>query len=86
MEAQLNMREDNAKLATTPQPGMFTLPARSTVKKSLWAEDEVNRALVDNLIDEQLLGNDYTVTATRQQVASIAMKLIKEMTGKEADE
>ncbi|MCI6208423.1 MAG: hypothetical protein MR649_03845 [Prevotella sp.] len=86
MEARLNMREDNAKLATTPQPGMFTLPARSTVKKSLWAEDEVNRALVDNLIDEQLLGNGYTVTATRQQVASIAMKLIKEMTGKEADE
>ncbi|MCI7786786.1 MAG: hypothetical protein MR489_04225 [Prevotella sp.] len=56
------------------------------MKKSLWTEDEVNRALVDNLIDEQLLGNDYTVTATRQQVASIAMKLIKEMTGKEADE
>ena len=77
MEAQLNMREDNAKLATTPQPGMFTLPARSTVKKSHWAEDEVNRALVDNLIDAQLLGNDYTVTATRQQVASIAMKLIR---------
>lgn len=86
MEAQLNVREDEAKLATTPQPGMFTLPARSTVKKSQWAEDEVNRALVDNLVDEQLLGNDYTVQATRQQVASIAMRLIKEMTEKEADE
>ena len=65
---------------------MFTLPARSTVKKSQWAEDEVNRALVDNLVDEQLLGNDYTAQATRQQVASIAMRLIKEMTEKEADE
>ena len=86
MEAQLNMREDNAKLATTPQPDMFTLPARSTAKKSVWAEDEINRALVDNLVDEQLLGNDYTVTATRQQVASIALKLIKEMTEKDADE
>ena len=86
MEAQLNMREDNAKLATTPQPDMFTLPVRSTVKKSVWAEDEVNRALCDNLIDEQLLGNDYTVTATRQQVASIALRLIKEMTEKNADE
>ena len=75
MEAQLNMREDAAKLATTPQPDMFTLPVRSTVKKSVWAEDEVNRALCDNLIDEQLLGNDYTVTATRQQVASIFQKL-----------
>ena len=80
------MREDNAKLATTPQPDMFTLPVRSTVKKSVWAEDEVNRALCDNLIDEQLLGNDYTVTATRQQVASIALRLIKEMTEKNADE
>lgn len=86
MEAQLNMREDDAKLSTTPQPDMFTLPARSTAKKSVWAEDEVNRALVDNLVDEQLLGNDYTVTATRQQVASIALKLIKEMTEKDADE
>ncbi len=35
MEAQLNMREDNAKLATTPQPDMFTLPARSTAKMSV---------------------------------------------------
>ena len=86
MEAQLNMREDNAKLATTPQPDMFTLPARSTAKMSVWAEDEVNRALCDNLIDEPLLGTDYTLAATRQQVASIALKLIKEMTEKDADE
>ena len=86
MEANLNMCEDDAKLATTPQPDMFTLPARSTAKKSVWAEDEVNRALCDNLIDEQLLGTDYTLTATRQQVASIALKLIKEMTEKDADE
>ncbi len=86
MEANLNMCEDDAKLATTPQPDMFTLPARSTAKKSVWAEDEVNRALCDNLIDEPLLGTDYTLTATRQQVASIALKLIKEMTEKDADE
>ena len=86
MEANLNMCEDDAKLATTPQPDMFTLPVRSTAKKSVWAEDEVNRALCDNLIDEQLLGADYTLTATRQQVASIALKLIKEMTEKDADE
>ena len=74
------MREDEAKLSTTAQPDMFTLPARSTVKKSKWAEDAVTRALTDNLIDEQLLGDDYTLTATRQQVASIAKRLIKEMT------
>lgn len=86
MEANLNMCEDDAKLSTTPQPDMFTLPVRSTAKKSVWAEDEVNRALCDNLIDEQLLGADYTLTATRQQVASIALKLIKEMTEKDADE
>lgn len=86
MEAALDMREDEAKLSTTAQPDMFTLPARSTVKKSKWAEDEVTRALCDNLVDEQLLGNDYTLTATRQQVASIATRLIKEMTGKDANE
>ena len=55
MEAALDMREDEAKLSTTAQPDMFTLPARSTVKKSKWAEDEVTRALCDNLVDEQLL-------------------------------
>ena len=49
-------------------------------------EDAVTRALTDNLIDEQLLGDDYTLTATRQQVASIAKRLIKEMTGKDANE
>lgn len=86
MEAALDMREDEAKLQTVAMPDMFTLPARSTAKKSKWAEDEVTRALVDNLVDESLLGNDYTLTATRQQVASIAMKLIKEMTGKDANE
>lgn len=86
MEAALDMREDEAKLSTTAHPDMFTLPARSTVKKSKWAEDEVTRALTDNLIDEQLLGDDYTLTATRQQVASIAKRLIKEMTGKDANE
>lgn len=86
MEAALDIREDEAKLQTTAMPDMFTLPARSTVKKSKWAEDEVTRALSDNLIDEPLLGNDYTLTATRQQVASIAKKLIKEMTDKEADD
>lgn len=86
MEAALDMREDEAKLSTTAQPDMFTLPARSTVKKSKWAEDAVTRALTDNLIDEQLLGDDYTLTATRQQVASIAKRLIKEMTGKDANE
>lgn len=86
MEAALDMREDEAKLSTTAQPDMFTLPARSTVKKSKWAEDEVTRALCDNLVDEQLLGDDYTLTATRQQVASIAKRLIKEMTGKDANE
>ncbi len=85
MEAALDMREDEAKLSTTAQPDMFTLPARSAVKKSKWAEDEVTRALCDNLVDEQLLGNDYTLTATRQQVASIATRLIKEMTGKDAN-
>lgn len=82
MEALLEMRESDAKIHTTPQPDMFTLPARSTAKMSTWAQDEVNRALCDNLIDEQLLGNDYTTVATRLQVVSIAVRLAEEMIGK----
>lgn len=78
----LESREADAKLQTTPQPDMFTLPVRSTAKKSLWAENEVQRALCDNLIDEPLLGDDYTIAATRLQIVSIAVRLAEEMTGK----
>lgn len=78
----LDDREVDAKLQTTPMPDMFTLPARTTAKKSKWAENEVQRALCDNLLDEKLLGNDFTITATRLQTVSIAVRLAEEMTGK----
>lgn len=78
----LDDREVDAKLQTTPMPDMFTLPARTTAKMSKWAENEVQRALCDNLVDEALLGSDFTVTATRLQLVSIAVRLAEEMTGK----
>ena len=37
----------------------------------VWAQDGVNRALCDNLIDDAVLGNDYTKPVTREQLRSI---------------
>lgn len=51
---------------------------------SVWAQDGVNRALCDNLIDDNVLGTDYTKPVTRDQLRSIMTRLVKEMTGKDA--
>ena len=51
---------------------------------SVWAQDGVNRALCDNLIDDAVLGNDYTKPVTREQLRSIMTLLVKEMSGKDA--
>lgn len=44
----------------------------------------VNRALCDNLVDDTVLGNDYTKPVTREQLRSIMTLLVKEMSGKDA--
>lgn len=51
---------------------------------SVWAQDGVNRALCDNLVDDAMLGNDYTKPVTREQLRSIMTLLVKEMSGKDA--
>ena len=61
---------------------MYTMPAKSTAKVSKDKQSGVNFALCVNLIDEPLLGNDYTVTATRRQLLSVAVRLAEELTGK----
>lgn len=63
---------------------MFILPRKSEAKMSVWAQDGVNRALCDNLIDDAVLGNDYTKPVTREQLRSIMTLLVKEMSGKDA--
>ncbi len=77
-EAQLLLQTTNASDET------FVLPKKSEAKMSVWAQDGVNRALCDHLIDDSVLGNDYTQLVSRKQLASIAELLVKEMTGKDA--
>lgn len=64
-------------------PGTFSLPLKSDVYMSEWAQSDVNLALNDNLLDTALLGNDYTQNITRLQFCSVAVKLAEELIGKE---
>lgn len=82
VNAALQMRETLALSSTEDQAGMFTLRLRSTAKTSTWAQSDVNFALNDNLLDLDLLGNDYTKNISRLQFCSVVVRLAEEMTGK----
>ena len=85
MLENLKSTENMCLLQTTlPSDEMFILPRKSESKMSVWAQDGVNRALCDNLIDDAVLGNDYTKPVTRKQLRSIMTLLVKEMSGKDA--
>ena len=85
MLESLKSTENMCLLQTTlPSDEMFILPRKSEAKMSVWAQDGVNRALCDNLIDDAVLGNDYTKPVTRKQLRSIMTLLVKEMSGKDA--
>ena len=85
MLENLKNTENMCLLQTTlPSDEMFILPRKSEAKMSVWAQDGVNRALCDNLIDDTVLGNDYTKPVTREQLRSIMTLLVKEMSGKDA--
>lgn len=82
VNAALQMRETLALSSTEDQAGMFTLRLRNTAKTSAWAQSDVNFALNDNLLDLELLGNDYTKNISRLQFCSVVVRLAEEMTGK----
>ena len=82
VNAALQMRETLALSSTEDQAGMFTLRLRNTAKTSAWAQTDVNFALNDNLLDLDLLGNDYTKNISRLQFCSVVVRLAEEMTGK----
>ena len=85
MLESLKSTENMYLLQTTlPSDEMFIMPRKSEAKMSVWAQDDVNRALCDNLIDDAVLGNDYTKPVTREQLRSIMTLLVKEMSGKDA--
>ena len=82
VNAALQKRETLALSSTEDQAGMFTLRLRNTAKTSTWAQSDVNFALNDNLLDLDLLGNDYTKNISRLQFCSVVVRLAEEMTGK----
>ena len=82
VNAALQMRETLALSSTENQAGMFTLRLRNAAKTSTWAQSDVNFALNDNLLDLELLGNDYTKNISRLQFCSVVVRLAEEMTGK----
>ena len=70
-------------MESTPPPQGFFLPLRTTAKTSTSEmQSDANQALNDNLADTTLLGSDYTLPVTREQLCSIAVRLAENLTGK----
>ena len=76
-------REKSALRSSTALPGFFILPKKSTAKGSKAYQSSVNYALCNNLLDEELLGSDYTKAVTQLQLRSLAVRLAEELIGKE---
>ncbi len=74
--------EEEALLKTTAQVGMFILKKKSDARTSTAYQSSVNYALNDNLLDDSILGKDYTVTLNHGQLLSLATRLVEELTGK----
>ncbi len=73
--------EQQFLLQTEASPNMFILRRKSEAKMSPAFQSSVNFALNDNLIDESLLGNDYTQPLSHRQLRSLAVRLVEELTG-----
>jgi len=79
----LAQKESEALTYSTAQYNMFTLSAKSEAKVKKAYQSDVNIALDNNLLDTELLGKDYTKDINRLQIASMAVRLAEELTGKE---
>jgi len=68
---------------TNDSVNAFAVKADSyvTAKMSEWAQNEVQWASQNGILDLNLMGNDYTKPITRLQFASIAVKLAECLTG-----
>ena len=82
MLASLNWQETQALNTSELYPGTFTMPQKTSVKTSTWAQSDVNLALNDDLLDSELLGSDYTKSISRLQFCSVAVRLAETLTGK----
>lgn len=83
MKDAVENAEQEALLLTTAYPGMFILPLKSDAKTSKAYESSVNFALNDHLLDDAVLGKDYTLPLKGNQLLSLAVRLAEELMGKE---
>ena len=82
MNEAIAMKISLAKSSAEPLVEMFAQQYKSTANVSSWAQSDVNYAMNSNLLDADLLGDDYTAAATRLQFCSVAVRLAEELTGK----
>ena len=75
--------EEEVCLSTNEMPYVFILKRKSGAKMSPEFQSSVNFALNDNLLDDSILGNDYTLPLNYAQMRSLTVNLIKELTMKE---
>lgn len=83
MADQAREFEENALLTTTAQPGTFILKKKSEAKISPKYQSSVNYALNDNLIEDSVLGDDYTLPINHLQLRTLATRLVEELIGGE---
>ena len=79
--------EWEAEQATVTKDSVYAFAVRGdrhvTAKMSEWAQNEIQWASQNGILDLNLLGSDYTKPITRLQFASIAVKLAEVLIGKE---
>jgi len=75
--------EEDALLTTTAQPGTFILKRKSEARMSPKYQSSVNYALNDNLLDDSILGTDYTLPLNHGQLRSLSVRLVEELIGGE---
>lgn len=80
MKKMTEDREEQALLSTSESVGMFILKKKSDAKMSRAYQSSVNFALNDNLIEDDILGKDYTIPINYRQLRSLSENLIKELT------
>ena len=81
VKKDLAARESKA-LTGSNTTNMFTVTGTAvSAKVSSWAQSGVNWAKQNGLVDEALLGGDYTKAMTRLQFCSVAVKLAESMSG-----
>lgn len=86
LDLQAARPEWERESATITQDSVHAFAVRNEryvdAKMSQWAQNEVQWASQNGILDLTLLGNDYTKPITRLQFASIAVKLAEVLTGK----